>query len=324
MAVQPRAVGGRRLLTPAGGSRPAALAHHVLLIIQALVLGLVQGLTEFLPVSSSGHLQGVPYLLGWEPSTLTFDVMVHAGTLLAVVLYFRDDLVWIATRSLGRGAVDAAEVRRARSVVVLLAVGTVPAGVAGLAFEDVFARAFESPRAVSGFLYVTAGLLFGAEMLRRRRAAASLGKRTRDLVGDERHLDVGRREDTLRVRDVAFIGAAQALAIFPGVSRAGATMAAGMTLGLSRAAAARFSFLLSIPVILGATFSQLRELGEPVPGALPFGVLETLIGVTAAAASGYWAIRFLLRLVKTDDLLGFARYVVVAASLLLAGTFMIG
>ena len=324
MAVQPRAVGGRRLPTPAGGSRPAALAHHVLLIIQALVLGLVQGLTEFLPVSSSGHLQGVPYLLGWEPSTLSFDVMVHAGTLLAVVLYFRDDLVWLATRSVGRGAADATEVRRARSVVLLLAIGTLPAAVAGLAFESTFEAAFASPRAVAGFLYVTAGLLAGAELLRRRRAAATLGKTSRELVGDERHLDVGRREDTLTMRDVAVIGVAQAVAIFPGISRSGATIAAGMTIGLSRAAAARFSFLLSIPVILGATFSQLRGFGEPIPGALPFGVLETAIGVTAAAVSGYWAIRFLLRLVKTDDLFGFARYVVVAASLLLAGTFMIG
>lgn len=300
------------------------LAHAVLLIIQAIVLGLIQGLTEFLPVSSSGHLQGVPYLLGWEPSTLAFDVAVHGGTLLAVLVYFREDLMWIVTRSVGRGTGDAAEVRRARSVVVLLGVGTVPAAVAGLAFADVFEAAFASPRAVSGFLYLTAGLLFGAEMLRRKRAADSLGKTMRDLVGDERHLDVGRREDTLRVRDVAFIGAAQALAIFPGVSRAGATMAAGMTLGLSRAASARFSFLLSIPVILGATATQLRDLGEPVPGALPFGMLEVSIGVAVAALSGFLAIRFLLRLVKTDDLLGFARYVVIAASLLLAGTFMIG
>lgn len=296
----------------------------VLLFIQAVVLGLIQGLTEFLPVSSSGHLQGVPYLLGWEPSSLAFDVMVHAGTLVAVVLYFRDDLVWLATRSLGRGTTDAAEVRRARAVVVLLGVGTLPAAVAGLAFADVFEAAFASPRAVAGFLYLTAVLLTGAELLRRRRAAVSLGKPVSELVGEERHLDVGRREDTLTVRDVAIIGAAQALAIFPGVSRAGATMAAGMTVGLSRAAAARFSFLLSVPVIVGATLSQLRSVGDPVPGALPFGIAETIVGTLVAAVSGYYAIRFLLKLVRTDDLFGFARYVVIAASLLLAGTFMIG
>lgn len=320
-------MGGRAAYPPLARRRlPSRRArrHVLLLFIQALVLGLVQGITEFLPVSSSGHLQGVPYLLGWEPSTLAFDVMVHAGTLLAVVLYFRDDLVWLATRSLARGTDDPAEVRRARSVVVLLAVGTLPAGAAGLAFEGVFEAAFASPRAVAGFLYVTAALLAGAELLRRRRVAAQLGKGVRDLVGAERHVDPGRREDTLGVRDVTVIGVAQALALFPGISRSGATIAAGMTIGLSRAAAARFSFLLSIPVIAGATLSQLRGLGEPVEGALPFGVAETLVGVTAAAVSGYLAIRFLLRLVRTDDLFGFARYVVVAASLLLAGTFMIG
>jgi undecaprenyl-diphosphatase len=296
----------------------------VLLILQALVLGLLQGLTEFLPVSSSGHLQGVPYLLGWESGSLTFDVMVHAGTLVAVLAYFRDDLWWLATRSVGVGTEDATEVRRARVVVLLLGVGTVPAAFSGLVFEDVFAAAFESPRAVSIFLYITALMLVGAELLRRRRAATHLGKPTRELEGDERDLDVGRREDTLRVRDVAVIGAAQAFAIFPGISRAGSTMAAGMVLGLSRAAAARFSFLLSIPIIIGATIFQLRDLGTVEPGTLPFGPLELTVGVLTAAISGYWAIRFLLKLVRTDDLFGFARYVAAFATLLLGGTFMIG
>jgi undecaprenyl-diphosphatase len=295
-----------------------------MLLLQAIVLGLLQGLTEFLPVSSSGHLQGVPYLLGWRSGSLTFDVFVHAGTLVAVLAFFRDDLVWLATRSVGIGATDAGEVARARSVVLLLAVGTVPAAAAGLLFEDVFTAAFDSPRAVAGFLYVTALLLTGAELLRRRRAATDLGKGVRELDGDERHLDLGRGEDTLTIRDVALIGGAQAVSIFPGISRSGATIAAGMTLGLSRAAAARFSFLLSVPIIIGATIFQLRDLGTPEPGTLPFGPVEIAAGVIAAAASGYWAIRFLLRLVRTDDLFGFARYVAVFATLLLAGTFFIG
>jgi undecaprenyl-diphosphatase len=296
----------------------------VLLLIQAIVLGLLQGVTEFLPVSSSGHLQGVPYLLGWEPGNITFNVMVHAGTLLAVITYFRQDLVWLATRSVAIGTDDPAEVRRARSVVLLLAIGTVPAGLAGLLFEDVFAAAFASPRAIVLFLYITALLLTGAEMLRRKRAADQIGKQLRALEGIERHLDVGRREDTLTAKDVAVIGCAQAFAIFPGVSRSGATIVAGMAMGLSRAAAARFSFLLIIPIILGATGYELRHLGTIDPGTLPFGALEITAGVVAAAISGYWAIRFLLKLVRTDDLFGFARYVAVFATLLLAGTFMIG
>jgi undecaprenyl-diphosphatase len=296
----------------------------VFLLLQAIVLGLLQGLTEFLPVSSSGHLQGVPYLLGWEGGSLSFDVMVHGGTLIAVIAYFREDLWYVATRSLGIGIVEEGEQRRALTVVLLLAVGTLPAALAGVLFEDTFAAAFASPRVVAGFLYVTALLLVTAELLRRRRAAAELDKPARELVGEERDLDTGRREDSITFRDVLVIGTAQAFAIFPGVSRSGATIVAGMTMGLSRAASARFSFLLSVPIILGATIVQLPNLGAVEPGALPFGGVEIAAGVLAAGISGYWAIRFLLRLVQTDDLFGFARYVAVFATLLLAGTFMIG
>jgi undecaprenyl-diphosphatase len=296
----------------------------VFLLIQAVVLGLLQGLTEFLPVSSSGHLQGVPYLLGWETGSLTFDVMVHGGTLLAVLAYFREDLWYLATRSVGIGVVEPGEQRRALGVVGLLALGTLPAAAAGILFEDTFEAAFASPRVVAGFLYLTAALLVTAELLRRRRAAAELDKATGELVGAERDLDTGRREDTITARDVLVIGTAQALAIFPGVSRSGATIVAGMTMGLSRAASARFSFLLSVPIILGATLSRVPRLGDVEPGTLPFGPLEITAGVLAAGLSGYWAIRFLLRLVQTDDLFGFARYVGVFATLLLAGTFMIG
>jgi undecaprenyl-diphosphatase len=296
----------------------------VFLLIQAIVLGLLQGLTEFLPVSSSGHLQGVPYLLGWESGSLTFDVMVHAGSLVAVLAYFREDLWYLATRSVGVGVVEDGEQRRAQRVVMLLAIGTLPAAVLGVAFESTFEAAFGSPRAVAIFLYVTAVGLTAVELLRRRRAAASIGKPVGELEGAERDLDPGRREDTITIRDVVVIGLAQAFAIFPGVSRSGATIVAGMGMGLSRAAAARFSFLLSVPIVLGATVSKLPDLGESEAGTLPFGPLEITAGVLAAGISGYWAIRFLLRLVQTDDLLGFARYVAVFATLLFAGTFMIG
>ncbi len=334
MVTRPSELTGHSLAGPSprlGSGRPPAVTVrsrrarlHVFLLLQAIVLGLLQGLTEFLPVSSSGHLQGVPYLLGWESGSLTFDVMVHAGTLVAVIGYFRQDLWWLATRSIGIGTTDHAERRKARRVVVLLAIGTLPAAVVGFTFESTFEAAFGSPRAVAAFLYVTAVLLVLAEHLRRRRAAASLGKQLDELTGGERQLDPGRREDTLTARDVAIIGVAQAVALFPGISRSGSTIAAGMMVGLSRAAAARFSFLLSVPIIVGATASKLPDLGTVEPGSLPFGPLEITAGVIAAAVSGYWAIRFLLRLVQTDDLIGFARYVAVFASLLLAGTFMIG
>jgi undecaprenyl-diphosphatase len=294
------------------------------LFFQAIVLGLLQGLTEFLPVSSSGHLNGVPYLLGWEPGSLTFDVMLHAGTLVAVLLYFRGDLVWIATRSVGVGVTEAGEQQRARRVVGLLAIGSVPAAAAGLLFESTFEAAFANPRAIAGFLLVTAALLTFAEKLRQSRVAAAVGTSTRELTDQQAQVDPGRREDTTTFRDALLIGVAQALAIFPGISRSGATIAAGMTLGLSRAAAARFSFLLSIPVIFGATIFKIPDLGTVEPGTLPFGGAEIAVGVLVAAGSGYWAIRFLLKLVQTDDLLGFARYVAGFAVLLFAATFWIG
>jgi undecaprenyl-diphosphatase len=171
---------------------------------------------------------------------------------------------------------------------------------------------------------VTAFLLWFGERLRTGRAAHQLGKPVADLDAAERRLDPGRREDTTSSRDAAVIGLAQALAIFPGISRSGATIAAGMTLGLSRAAAARFSFLLSIPVILGATVLKLPELGTIEPGSLPFGPAQVAVGVLAAAISGYLAISFLLRLVQSETLLGFARYVVAFAAVLFAATFWIG
>jgi undecaprenyl-diphosphatase len=316
------------------------------LLFQALVLGLIQGLTEFLPVSSSGHLQGVPFLLGWESGgSLAFDVMVHAGTLLAVIWYFRHDLSTLARDAVVRSRPAEAR-RRARILIGLLALGTVPAAAVGVLFADVFEAAFASPRIVALFLYLTALTLWGAERLRARRITASItadvrkggephatqldpdvpsdpGTRTAgELAGAANLDDVGRDVPTIGVRDALAIGAAQALAIFPGMSRSGATIATGMVLGLSRTAAARFSFLLSIPIILGATIVTLPDLGTPQPGTLPFGPLEIAVGTIAAALSGYWAIRTLLSLVQRRTLNGFAVYVAVFATIVLGATFV--
>ena len=295
-----------------------------MLLFQALVLGLLQGLTEFLPVSSSGHLQGVPYLFGWASGSLAFDVMVHAGTLVAVIAYFRKDLWQLTTDAFGIGVDDPAARRRAWHLIGLLAVGSVPAAAAGVLFEDTFAAAFESPRMVAVFLYLTALLLWTAERVRRRRQVALRKVVDGDPAAEVAVDQSGRGDADLRVRDATCVGLAQALAIFPGISRSGATIAAGMALGMSRAAAARFSFLLSIPIIIGATLFKLPDLGTVEPGTLPFGGAEIVVGVVAAAASGYWAIRFLLALVQRRDLLGFARYVVVFATILLVATFVIG
>jgi undecaprenyl-diphosphatase len=327
---------------------PAAVVFE---LFQAIVLGLLQGLTEFLPVSSSGHLQGVPYLLGWDSGSLTFDVLVHTATLVAVITFFRHDLWHLASAGLGIGDHDARERRNAWVMIGMLAIGTVPAAFAGVIFADVFEAAFASPRAVALFLYLTAVILWSAERIRRRRIEAQPAVMARmerhgaaeledqpiveDVAqelplepADEAELDdlgasdPGRDEGTLRVRDAVAIGAAQALAIFPGISRSGATIAMGMALGMSRTAAARFSFLLAVPIILGATLATLPDIGTSTPGTLDLGPVEIAAGMLAAGLSGYWAISTLLAVVQRRDLLGFAKYVVVFGTVLLVATFV--
>ncbi len=293
------------------------------MLFQAIVLGLVQGLTEFLPVSSSGHLFVVPYLLSWPQPPLAFDVALHFGTLTAVVAYFWADLWYLATRSLGIGTVADGEAARARRTVAILAVASIPAAVIGLTFERAFETVFRDPRYVAGFLVLTGLILWGAEAMRRRRAARIVGVSTSQLSPQQRAMDPGRDEGTVGWVDTIVIGAAQALALLPGVSRSGSTIAAGMARGLSREGAARFSFLMAVPIILGATILKVGDLASAGTDRL-FSNGEIVVGVAVAAASGYWAIRFLLRLVARDDLSGFARYVVFFGVLTFVGYLWIG
>lgn len=290
-------------------------------MLQAIVLGLVQGLTEFLPVSSSGHLVVVPYLLGWQQPPLLFDVALHFGTLIAVVGYFWGDLWYLATRSVGVGVEEPGEAARARKTIGLLALGSVPAALVGSIFEAQFEELFGAPRKVAGFLLLTAVILYTAEHIRRRRAAAIAGKPVSELSAQERAMDPGRNEATTSWMDAFVIGCAQALAILPGISRSGSTIAAGMIRGLSREGAARFSFLLMIPVVLGATLFKLPDLGD---AEQVFSTAQLVAGVVTAAASGFWAIRFLLRYVQRDDLTGFARYVAIFGVLTFVGSLWLG
>lgn len=287
--------------------------------LEAVLLGLLQGLTEFLPVSSSGHLTIAPYLLGLEPPTLAFGVLLHLATLLAVIGYFRADLWFLAQGLVRAGTLTTAEHQQARRTIGLLAVGSLPAAAAGLVLEDLIGDLFENALVAAGFLLVTAGLLWFAERLRRQRTVAVHGAAA---TAADQTLDVGRDEDTVSVADASLIGVAQAFAIFPGISRAGATMATGMVRGLTRTAAARFSFLLSIPVIAGAGVLELSELEAGSFGG--YGTTDVVVASIAAGLSGYWAIRYLLRLVATDDLTGFARYLVVIGLVTLSGWFWIG
>lgn len=275
-------------------------------MLRALFLGAVQGLTEFIPVSSSGHLVLVPFLLGWgrvegDPLLgISFNVAVHVGTALAVVIYFRRDLAGILV-GVARTAVGAGreEDRAMGRLALLLAVGSVPAGLAGILLEGFFEDLFETPPIAAALLLATAVLLLGGEALYRRQEGPRRGI------------------EDLGVVDALTIGLFQALAIAPGISRSGATIVAGIGRRLSRDAAARFSFLLALPAIAGAGILQIPDFPPGTDWAL-------VIGATAvSAAFGFAAIAFLLRYLRTRDLRPFAYYCVVASAVGLGVWFLV-
>jgi undecaprenyl-diphosphatase len=252
-------------------------------IIQALLLGLLQGATEFLPISSSGHLVLVPWLLGWSHPSLTFDTTVHLGTLLAVVLYFWGDIVQII-----RGVFKTLSDRSLQDfhgrLGWLIALGTIPAVVLGVLFEDFFEQLFGTPLLVSCFLLITGLILLLSERI---------SKRVRTL-------------ESLTWKDSLLIGLAQGAAIAPGISRSGATIAAGLAVGVQREAAARFSFLLALPIILGAGMLKLNEAIEI--GLSNADFINLLVGFVMAAISGYACIHFLLSYLRRRSLYLFAAY----------------
>lgn len=272
--------------------------------LQAVVLGVVQGATEFLPISSSGHLALVPWVLQWdldEAAYLPFAVIVHWGTVLAVILSLRTELWDLVTAAL-RGLAQRRPFGTPQAKLAwLLVLATVPGALAGLLFEDQVERAFGSPAVVALLLWVTAGLLLLGERLS--------GSRSGKL------LDVGSS-------DALLIGLAQALALFPGISRSGATMSAGMSRGLGRQAAARFSFLLAVPIMLGAgAVSLAGMLGGP---GSALAVTPLLAGFLSSALVGMAAIRWLLRYLSRGSLRGFAVYCLAAGAAALALSLLRG
>lgn len=251
--------------------------------LESIVLGVVQGVTEFLPISSSGHLVVVPAVLGWEKPSLTFDLVLHLGTLLAVVFAFRRELAVLARGVLGRGD-DPATARR---LLGLLVIGTIPAAVAGLAFGGFFESRFEKPLATALQLLVTAAILLGAEWVIRR----------------------GEGHRPVDARRAGWIGLAQAAAILPGISRSGSTIAAGLVTGISREEATRFSFLLAIPAIAGAVASQVPDVADGT-----FEVTGPVVaGFLAATLAGWVSIEWLLRYLRTHSFVPFAIYLLLAA-----------
>jgi len=257
-------------------------------VLEAIVLGIIQGATEFLPVSSSGHLVLAPQLLGITEPSLSYDVLLHLATSLAVMGYFFREIRNMVQAFVSPGRLGEGEAKLWRQLALWIILGTIPAGFAGVLLEDKFASLFHSTFAVGLALMITGLLLLCAEWV------ADRARQVRQMA------DLG-------VLDVLLIGMLQALAIIPGISRSGATISGGMLLGLERGQAARFSFLLSIPVILGAGLVKVGDLAEGFSAGMGVYVAGTL----AAFLSGLLAVHFLLRLVRTRSLRPFSFYVLV-------------
>jgi len=278
-------------------------------IIQAIILGIVQGLTEFLPVSSSAHLVLVPQLIGVTyanpAQAVAFDTLLHLGTLVAVIAYFWREIIKIII-GLISSIVDIFKGKfktglkedSSKRLAWLLVVGTIPAGLAGILLEKQFEALFNSFGAVGFFLIITGLLLWGAER----------------VGGGEK-----------KIKDISFknalaIGIFQAIAIAPGISRSGSTIAAGLFSGLERELAARYSFLLAIPAIAGAAAVQLKDIGagfEANTGVLIAGFLSALI-------VGFLAIGLLLKIIRERTLMVFAYYCWIVGALTLIISYMYG
>ena len=249
--------------------------------LQVVVLAIVQGLTEFLPISSSGHLVLVPNAFGWTDQGLAFDVAVHFGSLVAVLLFFRRDI-----GALLRGGVQllGREIESIESRMALgIALGTIPAALAGLMFAGWIEANLRSPSIIVITLSGYAILMIIADRF---------GKRTRDIT-------------TISVRDAVLIGLAQALALIPGTSRSGVTITAAMALGFERQDAARFSFILAVPVIL---LAALYELGGLLMAEVPVAWQQLGIAAVISGIVAYLSIDFFMRFVSRIGLLPFAIY----------------
>ncbi|MHB1323114.1 MAG: undecaprenyl-diphosphate phosphatase [Coriobacteriia bacterium] len=268
-------------------------------LLEVIVLGITQGITEFLPISSDGHLILVPAILGWQRFGLGFDVVLHSATLMATIAYFRRDVRRLLTGMLSRAEERAPD----RRLAWLLIAATIPSALIALALEPLVEGVETLPMAsqvsiVGGFLLLTGALLGGAEALARR----------------GRH-SIQHAEE-IPLRHAILIGIAQSLAVAPGLSRSGTTIAAGVALGIRRDEAARFSFLLSIPIVTAATAKKViidvGLQGGTLPAALPLTV-----GLVTTALVGYGAIALLLPFVRRHSLWVFAIYTAIAGTAIL-------
>ena len=262
---------------------------------QAIVLGLIQGLTEFLPVSSSGHLILVPHVFGWPDQGLAFDAALHLGTLAALVAYFRGELIGVMVGSVSRG------------LAVLVIVGTVPAGLAALAFGHYIETSLRWPLLIA---FTTA--FWGIVMLVADRRATSSAAATAAAS----RLTTGDPLERIGWGQGLSVGVAQALALIPGTSRSGITITTGLFAGLDRATAARYSFLLGIPVTAAAGLKKAFDLSR---GGLPAGEGGPLaVAIVVSFLSGWFAVWFLVSYLKRRSLTPFVVYRLALAALIVA------
>ncbi len=239
---------------------------------------MVQGLTEFIPVSSSGHLVFFQSLFGLKEPQLLFDIMLHLGTLMAVAVYFRQE-IWIMVQGI-RQSLKEKKIQPSAKLFLWIVLATVPTGLMGVLLKDWFESLFSKPRMVGGMLLVTGLMLWLTRLAKNE----------------------GRRIEKMPWFDSILIGIAQGIAIIPGISRSGATISAGLFRGLDREFAGRFSFLLSIPAILGAIVLEFRKIGPSEE------VEVSLLGMAVAFGVGLFSLRFLMKVIKNGKLHNFSYY----------------
>ncbi|HVN07072.1 MAG TPA: undecaprenyl-diphosphatase UppP [Bryobacteraceae bacterium] len=267
-------------------------------IYQVIVLAVVQGLTEFLPVSSTAHLYLTSWLLGWQTESLTFDISLHIGTLLAVVIYFFRDWVQIIAHGFGIQWGNDEDLARNSALLWLLAIGSIPVGIAGLIFNKQAEGPWRNPMVI-GSMLVAIGILMGIGEWR--------GRRTRDIAG-------------VNSLDAATIGVAQALAVVPGVSRSGITITAGLFRDLNRETAARYSFLLSTPAIGAAAAKAVYDLIKH-KAFDPAMQTQMLIGIAVSAVTGMIVIAWFLRFLRRRSVWFFVIYRIIFGIMVLALAF---
>jgi len=259
-------------------------------LFQAVILAIVQGLTEFLPISSSAHLVLVPWLAGWQDPGKAFDVALHAGTLFAVLAYFWRTWIELALPGLGirfPSAISDEQLRTRRQLFWFLALATIPGGAAGFLLQHFVEERLSEPLPIA-LAMMALGLFMGWADARYR---------------------TGHGIEKVTLADSVFIGVSQALALFPGVSRSGITITTGLLRGLSREAAARFSFLLATPIIAGAALYEIPKLWKTHRAcAMELPMSTLLISVAISAAVGYAVIGILLRYLQTRSLKIFVVY----------------